>query len=390
MRELGIYVHIPFCIKKCKYCDFISFDNILEKSQIYCKSLIDTIENVEIIFPKLNISVNEFKENFIINTIYFGGGTPSSIDSDLIIEILKTIKKKFKVANNCEITIEINPGTVNEQKLKNYKDAGFNRISIGLQETHNNILNLIGRIHTYEQFVESFKMARKIGFENINIDLMLGLPNQTLENLEESINRVIELKPNHISLYSLILESGTDLEKSVNAGKLLLPQEDLERKMYHKTKIILEKNGFSHYEISNFAKKGFESKHNLNCWDQKEYLGFGISAHSYLDKIRFSNISDLDRYLLNIKNSKFEDNIEINEIQNHEDILKEYMMLGFRKLNGVKISEFEYKFRINPLFYFRFEISKLEEEGLIEVDLDNIKLTKKGLDLANLVFEEFV
>lgn len=390
MRELGIYVHIPFCIKKCKYCDFISFDNILEKSQIYCKSLIDTIENVEIIFPKLNISVNEFKENFIINTIYFGGGTPSSIDLDLIIEILKTIKKKFKVANNCEITIEINPGTVNEQKLKNYKDAGFNRISIGLQETHNNILNLIGRIHTYEQFVESFKMARKIGFENINIDLMLGLPNQTLENLEESINRVIELKPNHISLYSLILESGTDLEKSVNAGKLLLPQEDLERKMYHKTKIILEKNGFSHYEISNFAKKGFESKHNLNCWDQKEYLGFGISAHSYLDKIRFSNISDLDRYLLNIKNSKFEDNIEINEIQNHEDILKEYMMLGFRKLNGVKISEFEYKFRINPLFYFRFEISKLEEEGLIEVDLDNIKLTKKGLDLANLVFEEFV
>ncbi|MCI8309617.1 MAG: radical SAM family heme chaperone HemW [Clostridia bacterium] len=390
MRELGIYVHIPFCIKKCKYCDFISFDNILEKSQIYCKSLIDTIENVEIIFPKLNISVNEFKENFIINTIYFGGGTPSSIDSDLIIEILKTIKKKFKVANNCEITIEINPGTVNEQKLKNYKDAGFNRISIGLQETHNNILNLIGRIHTYEQFVESFKMARKIGFENINIDLMLGLPNQTLENLEESINRVIELKPNHISLYSLILESGTDLEKSVNAGKLLLPQEDLERKMYHKTKIILEKNGFSHYEISNFAKKGFESKHNLNCWDQKEYLGFGISAHSYLEKIRFSNISDLDRYLLNIKNSKFEDNIEINEIQNHEDILKEYMMLGFRKLDGVKISEFEYKFRINPLFYFRFEISKLEEEGLIEVDLDNIKLTKKGLDLANLVFEEFV
>lgn len=384
MRELGIYVHIPFCIKKCKYCDFISFDNILEKSQIYCKSLIDTIENVEIIFPKLNISVNEFKENFIINTIYFGGGTPSSIDLDLIIEILKTIKKKFKVANNCEITIEINPGTVNEQKLKNYKDAGFNRISIGLQETHNNILNLIGRIHTYEQFVESFKMARKIGFENINIDLMLGLPNQTLENLEESINRVIELKPNHISLYSLILESGTDLEKSVNAGKLLLPQEDLERKMYHKTKIILEKNGFSHYEISNFAKKGKVSKHNWNCWEQKEYIGLGATAHSYLNGIRYSNSAFTETGEWN-----FKDKI-MQEKQTLEEQKKEYMLLGLRKIEGVSIQKFKEKFVENPIFLFREEIEKLVEQQLLVVDGDWIRLTNKGMDLANLVWEEFV
>jgi oxygen-independent coproporphyrinogen-3 oxidase len=219
---------------------------------------------------------------------------------------------------------------------------------------------------------------------------MLALPNQTLQNLEESVQKIIELNPNHISLYSLILEEGTELEKEISAGILKLPEEDLERKMYHKTKNMLEKAGYIHYEISNFAKKGFESKHNLNCWNQKEYLGFGIASHSYKDGIRYSNTPDLEEYLKNIKNNDFQKNIEINEKQDHEAMLKEYMMLGFRKIEGIKISEFEQKFGINPLFYFRFEISKLEEENLIEVDLDNIKLTKKGLDLANLVFEEFV
>jgi oxygen-independent coproporphyrinogen-3 oxidase len=219
---------------------------------------------------------------------------------------------------------------------------------------------------------------------------MLALPNQTIENLEENVNRVIELNPNHISLYSLILEEGTLLEKEVNDGILNLPEESLERKMYHKTKEMLEEKGYVHYEISNFAKKGFESKHNLNCWEQKEYLGFGIAAHSYIDGIRFANISNFDEFILNIDEKKFANNIEINEIQNHEGMLKEYMMLGFRKIEGVSISSFEQKFGINPLFYFRFEISKLEEENLIEVDLDNIKLTSKGLDFANKVFEEFV
>lgn len=214
---------------------------------------------------------------------------------------------------------------------------------------------------------------------------MLALPNQTIQNLEDSLNKVIKLNPNHISLYSLILEDGTVLEKEVEEGLYTLPSDEEERKMYDRTKRILEKNGYVHYEISNFAKRGFESKHNLNCWNQEEYLGFGLASHSYFDKKRFSNTIDLAKYLENQK-----ENIKVNEIQTDQMQKKEYMLLGLRKLQGVSISEFERKFEINPLFYFRFEISKLVEEELIEVDLDNIKLTRKGLDLANLVFEEFV
>lgn len=219
---------------------------------------------------------------------------------------------------------------------------------------------------------------------------MLALPTQTLDELISTVRDVIKLNPEHISLYSLILEEGTALFQKVNSGKLELIDEKLERKMYWRTKQILEKAGYKQYEISNFAKNGFESKHNMNCWNQNEYLGFGVAAHSYLDNKRFSKITDIDNYIKNIKENNFDKNIIIEEIQNRESKAKEYMMLGFRKIDGISISEFERKFEINPLFYFRFEISKLEEEGLIEVDLDNIRLTKKGLDLANLVFEEFV
>lgn len=393
MREIGIYVHIPFCIKKCKYCDFISFETDVIDKKKYFESLKKSIKNVEPMISKLEENKNiskEFKnKDFVVDTIYFGGGTPSCVKVDFIIETLETIKEKFKIKENTEITIEVNPGAVNEEKLKLYKDFGFNRISIGLQESHNEILNLIGRIHTYEEFLETFEMARKVGFKNINVDLMLALPNQSLKDIEESVNRVIELAPEHISLYSLILEEGTILAKEIYSKKLSLPKDDLERKMYHKTKQILENHGYIHYEISNFSKKAFESKHNINCWNQKEYIGFGISAHSYIEGIRFSNVCDLEKYIFNVHNEP-KNNIEINEIQNNEDIMKEYMMLGFRKIEGIKISEFEQKFKINPLFYFRFEIEKLSKDNLIEVDLDNIKLTNKGLDFANIVFEEFI
>lgn len=219
---------------------------------------------------------------------------------------------------------------------------------------------------------------------------MLGLPTQTLDEVVSSVREVISLSPKHISLYSLILEEGTALYEKVNSGKLELTNEKLERQMYWRTKQLLEQAGYRHYEISNFAKEGFESKHNTNCWKQNEYLGFGIAAHSYLENKRFSRITNLENYIQNIKQNKFDKNIILEETQDRESKAKEYMMLGFRKLEGISISEFERKFEINPLFYFRFEISKLEEEDLIEVDLDNIKLTKKGLDLANLVFEEFV
>lgn len=377
MKEIGIYVHIPFCQKKCKYCDFISFENKTDYEEKYVESLKKTIE-----YSK--------NQEYEIDTIYFGGGTPSIIKSEHIVNILKTIRSNYKVQKNAEITIEINPGTVTEKKLLDYKNAGINRISIGLQSTKNEILKNIGRIHTYEQFLECYELVKKVGFYNINVDLMLALPNQTIDNLKDSLLKVIELNPKHISIYSLILEEGTALEKEIKSNLYKLPNENTERKMYYETKRILEENGYNHYEISNFSKKGFESKHNLNCWNQKEYLGFGLASHSYLNNIRFSNISNLDKYIKNVESGDFTKNIIIQEKQNHEDILKEYMMLGFRKIEGISISEFEQKFSINPLFYFRFEISELEKKGLIEVDLDNIKLTSKGLDFANKVFEKFV
>ena len=378
MKNLGIYVHIPFCKKKCEYCDFISYSGIEEKADSYIRSLIQDIIN----------SSNKVKD-YEVDTIYFGGGTPSYIDSSLIVEVLNSIRENYNVLEDVEITLEVNPGTVNEEKLLSYKQAGINRLSIGLQSTNNRLLELIGRIHNYNEFLETYKLARNVGFNNINVDLMLALPTQTLDEIIGSVREVISLKPEHISLYSLILEEGTPLYTRVNSGELELTDEKLERHMYWRTKQLLEQAGYKHYEISNFAKKGFESKHNLNCWNQNEYLGFGIASHSYLENKRFSRITNIDEYIKNINENNFDKNIIIEETQDRETKAKEYMMLGFRKLDGISISEFERKFEINPLFYFRFEISKLEEEDLIEVDLDDIKLTQKGLDLANIVFEEF-
>lgn len=379
MKNLGIYIHIPFCKKKCDYCDFISFSGIEEKAENYTKALIQDIKNSSMT-----------AKDFEIDTIYFGGGTPSYIESNFVVEILKTIRENYNVLENAEITLEVNPGTVNKSKLLNYKEAGINRLSIGLQSTHDRLLSLVGRIHNYNEFLETYKLAREIGFNNINVDLMLALPTQTLDEIVSSVREIISLKPEHISLYSLILEEGTTLYQKVENKELELTDEKLERYMYWRTKQLLEQAGYKHYEISNFAKENFKSKHNLNCWNQNEYLGFGVASHSYLGNKRFSRITNIDDYIKNINEENFDKNIIIEEIQDRESKAKEYMMLGFRKLDGISISEFERKFEINPLFYFRFEISKLEEEDLIEVDLDDIKLTKKGLDLANIVFEEFV
>lgn len=377
MKNLGIYVHIPFCKKKCEYCDFVSFSNEDDYKEKYIECLCKEVEHTIV-------------EGYKVNTIYFGGGTPSYIEPELIVKVLEKIKTKYKIDKRAEITIEVNPGTVNRKKLEKYKQAGFNRISIGLQSSSDRLLKVIGRIHTYEEFLETYNLSREVGFQNINVDLMLALPTQTMEELIDSANKVIALKPEHISIYSLILEEDTPLYAKVKKGELELLDEDLERKMYWKTKELLEKNEYTHYEISNFARKGFESKHNINCWKQEEYLGFGVSAHSYLENKRFSKTTNLQEYIGNIENGELYKNIQINEEQDREAKAKEYMLLGLRKIAGVSISEFERKFELNPLFYFRFEISKLEEEDLLEVDLDEIRLTKKGLDLANKVFEEFV
>lgn len=422
--ELGIYVHIPFCVKKCDYCDFISYSNCFDMQERYVEKLLEEIEENK-----------DLLRNNFISTIYVGGGTPSAIKPELIKKILNKIYdvvgieiEKNNVAlngakkiienetkndenkNEIEITIEVNPGTTTKNNLQMYKNCGINRLSIGLQSTDDAILKEIGRIHNYEQFLDTYNWAEEAGFENINVDLMLGLPGQDIEILKDSLENVVNLKPipKHISVYSLIVEERTKIEQRIDSGELSLPDDEEERRQYHYMKNFLELKGYKHYEISNFAKPGFESKHNMNCWGQKQYVGFGVAAHSYVNGVRYANTSDLEEYL-NVDNAKnvendmkneFGVNFEnkngfaiiktIEETQDKPDMEKEFMMLGLRKLDGISISKFEHKFGENPIYLFRNELQKLVEEDLLEVDLDDIRLTSKGLDLANLVWEEFV
>ncbi len=374
MKKLGIYIHIPFCKKKCHYCDFISFSGKQKLIEQYINSLKKEIDNY-----KVN------KEDYLVETIYFGGGTPSFIDSSYIIQIIKTLKEKFNISKDVEITIEANPGTVDEQKLQDYYNAGINRISFGLQSTRSELLKLVGRIHSYSSFLEAYNLARKVGFKNINVDLMIGLPVQNLQDVQRDLERIISLKPEHISVYSLIVEEGTIIEQKIKNDELYLPCEKTERKMYWKVKEELEKQGYTHYEISNFSKPEYKSKHNIACWNQEEYIGFGLAAHSYIDNTRYSNTIDFGEYFDWPDNCKI-----IHEKQTKDDKMKEYMLLGLRKIEGVKISNFKNKFVDNPIYLYRESLNKLVKQELIEIEEDNIKLTSKGIDLANLVWEEFV
>lgn len=380
-EELGIYIHIPFCMQKCLYCDFVSYINKSECVKEYINCMIKEIQSYDL-------------KKYNITTIYIGGGTPSFIESDYIKEIINVIQNKLEKNDtrweDIEITIEVNPGTVTLEKLNDYKTVGINRISLGLQATQDRLLKRIGRIHNYKDFLEAYELLKRVGFNNINVDLMIGLPNQSIKDLKESLEKIIKLNPNHISVYSLIIEDGTPISKLLDEEKIKLPDEEIERQMYWYVKNKLELNGYNHYEISNFSKKGKESKHNLNCWKQKQYIGIGAAAHSYFKDIRYSNTNNIEEYIKNIKENNIEKNKKIEEKQTIEDKKNEFMMLGFRMIEGVNIADFKAKFVDNPLYVYREKIKKLTDEGLIEVDLNNIKLTNKGLDLANVVFEEFI
>lgn len=388
MKNIGLYIHIPFCKKKCEYCDFISYEgkeNLVEKYIECVKHELKEIGEQNRIDYENNLD-----DLVLVKTVYIGGGTPSFINSKYIYELLNVVKNSFTLDNDIEITLEVNPGTADEYKLKEYKKSGINRLSIGLQETHDRILKNIGRIHTYGDFLNTYKLARGVGFNNINVDLMLGLPEQTLIDLNESVDNVIKLKPEHISVYSLILEEGTPLYFKVNSHQIQLPDDELERKMYWKVKEKLQEAGYIHYEISNFAKLGYESKHNLSCWNQEEYIGVGVAAHSYTNNVRYSVIENIEEYIKNIDTENEADNIIFHEKQNKDSKMQEYMLLGLRKIEGIKIQEFKNKFEINPIVLYKNELKKLEEEDLIKIDSNSIKLTNKGLDLANIVWEEFV
>ncbi len=378
MKEIGIYIHIPFCIQKCYYCDFCSFDKLQNKQAEYVDALIKKIKNTH------------NKSELLIKTVYIGGGTPSILNANELKQVMEAIKTNFLLSKDCEITVEMNPGTVTKEKLQIYKDSGINRLSIGLQSTNDEILKELGRIHNYKQFEDIYEEARALGFNNINVDLMIGLPNQTIDDVSKSLKDIIQKNPEHISVYSLILEDDTKLKNLIEEGNLSLPDEDTERAMYWTVKNTLEKNGYNHYEISNFSKLGYESKHNTDCWNQKEYIGFGIAAHSYFNNIRYSNICDINEYVKNINSKDFEKNVIIHEIQEKQDKMNEYMILGLRMIKGVNEQVFKEKFSKDINDVYKKSIEKLINLELISNEKGIIKLTKKGIDFANIVWEEFV
>ena len=368
MKKLALYIHIPFCKQKCKYCDFNSFSVSSEKIvENYIDALICQIGYY-----------SKKTEDYMVTSVYLGGGTPSFIDEKYIGKIINSIKEKYSVSNDAEITIEANPGTINKSKLKEYISLGFNRLSFGVQSLNDDILKNIGRCHTANLAIENYKLAREVGFKNISLDLMFGLPNQTLQDVENTLNKFMELNPEHISAYSLKVEENTVFGKLEREGKLTLPTETDERNMYYLIKNKLNENGYNQYEISNFSKLGYESKHNLAYWERVDYIGFGISASSCFLEKRFTNTDSIEDYINNPINNFIEE-----EVLSSKVIESERIILGLRLLKGIDeelILKKEWK----------ESVDKLIREGLIIKEGKILKLTGKGLDLANQVFVEFI
>lgn len=377
-KKLELYIHIPFCVRKCLYCDFLSSVASAEKIEEYVEALEAEIHDC-------------VEPNYRVSTIFFGGGTPSVLSGDQVGRIMGAIREVFDIEEDAEISMEANPGTVTSQKLKAYKAAGINRISFGLQSASNEELKTLGRIHTYEEFVESYRLARMCGFENINVDLMSAIPNQTWERFEKSLNQVLELNPEHISVYSLIVEEGTPFAKSYGEGMPLenqLPTEEDERNIYYKTKECLEKAGYQRYEISNYAKEGKECRHNLGYWERTDYLGLGLGSSSLMNNVRFKNTDDMVQYL-KYANKKEQIREDIQPLSVNEQ-MEEFFFLGLRKMEGICEKEFENTFGITVEAFCGRQLERLETEGLLINQKGNIRLTEKGIDISNYVFAELL
>lgn len=383
MREnIGIYIHIPFCKKKCFYCDFVSYENKENLIQEYIDAVcLEILQNAEIL------------SEYNISTIYFGGGTPSLIKVEYIEKILNTLKlfvtdeKEIK-----EITIEINPNSASLDKLGKYYNLGINRLSIGLQSTHDKILRNIGRLHTFNDFKEVLKNANAVGFKNISVDLIYPLPGLNLSGFKETLNSMIKLKDEfnikHISVYNLEVHENTRLDFLLKEGFVSLCNEDEEYKMREELNKRLQDNGFVKYEISNYAYSGFESKHNLCYWNQEKYIGFGVNASSFFNLKRYRNTSNIDKYIDGIKNNK---NIVVEtEELDKLSLMKEYIILKLRLSKGVEISEFKQKFGTDIFDIFNTEFNSLKKDNLVNITSKNISLTNRGEEVANIVWEMFV
>ena len=375
MKRLGLYIHIPFCVKKCNYCDFLSAPANKQVQIAYMETLQKEIEE----------KATEYKE-YCVDTIFVGGGTPSSVPYETIVSLMETVKEHFVLLEDCEVTMECNPGTVTKEALLAYTAAGINRLSIGLQTTDDRLLKELGRIHTYEQFLETYEWAREAGFSNINVDIMSGLPNQTLEQYEETLCKILELGVEHISSYSLIVEEGTPFYKLYEEDKLSLPSEETERQMYYRTGEILKEAGFNRYEISNYAKEGYECRHNVRYWVRENYLGLGLGASSMVENTRFKNTEWLDEYLLE---NKYMEKTEVQNLTPNE-CMEEFMFLGLRMTKGISKKAFLETFGVAVETVYREVLERLKEQKLIAEEGDLIFLTEYGLDVSNRVWVEFL
>lgn len=405
MREMELYIHIPFCMKKCSYCDFLSFSADEQTQYSYVQALLR-----ELVFYG-----SKYKER-VISTIYIGGGTPSWLREEYMEAIMMQVRSSFSVAEDAEITIECNPGTITSQKFEVYKKIGINRLSIGLQSAHNEELKILGRVHNYEQFLKTFDMARKHGFNNINVDLMSSLPGQTPEIFMDSLHQVVRLKPEHISAYSLIIEKGTPfyelyrfdaVKQEAGMQTESLPTEEEEYQTTKLTQQYLQSEGYVWYETSNFAKKGKECRHNIGYWKRKDYLGVGLGAASLIDNIRYSNIRDIYDYLKEteqIYDGIFENPLEDGTVEavpatnlhvsaeaiSRNAQMEEFMFLGLRMTEGIYRQDFFDAFGMQIEAVYGDVLSHLQEEALLEKKEGRVYLTDKGLDLSNYVMAQFL
>lgn len=373
MQTLGVYIHIPFCVQKCVYCDFLSAPATREIQQAYLNALKREIEE----------EAKDYRE-YVIETVFFGGGTPSILEAEDIAECIHLLKRYYSMSGDAEITIEMNPGTASKEKLEGLKKAGVNRLSIGLQSAQNEELKMLGRIHTWEEFVDTYKMAREAGFTNVNVDLMSALPGQNLKTWEETLQKVLELEPEHISAYSLIIEEGTVLYDKLEQYPPI-PSEEEDRIMYQRTKQLLSEKGYERYEISNYAKKGCESRHNTRYWVRKAYVGFGLGASSMVADRRWSNTGEMADYL-EAKIEKKED----FHILTQEECMEEYMFLGLRMVKGVSEKRFFDLFGKQMEEVYGKVIQKWKKEGFLQKEEGRVYLTDKGIDVSNVILAEFL
>ncbi|MCR5791763.1 MAG: radical SAM family heme chaperone HemW [Lachnospiraceae bacterium] len=387
MSKAGVYIHIPFCERKCNYCDFLSKPGTRQLQKEYVQALKKEIADKK-----------ELLSGYMIETVFIGGGTPSFLEPSDIREILRVLWENIASVDNgfCrgggladvkEITMEANPGTLTREKLMIYKEAGINRISMGLQSANNEELKELGRIHTYEQFLENYQVARECGFDNINIDLMSALPGQTVESYEETLRKVVALKPEHISAYSLIIEEGTpfyDKYGPKGTATNRIPSEETDRKMYHLTGKLLKEQGYHRYEISNYAREGKECEHNLFYWSGVDYIGFGLGAASLIQNVRYKNTVDMKQYLLQ------EDVRKVEYVLDKTMRMEEFMFLGLRKMQGVRKDTFAELFGQTVEEVYKEEIMQLKNLDLLEESKGYLRLTEQGIDVSNTVLAKFL